>query len=491
MRMANLALCIPYDKWEFIFSEVQRILTIGGRLELIDDQIFFPYGPTPTESKSTSVPIPSSATSAHHNKGASFFDLDDDSDDEDTLEGGDEDGYSMNTDSTLISNDGDMSTSPHDVLKHLPLSKPCEPRPAPLRLDDPNTPTSTTTITTTDTSVTARPSTWSVEAAASRDMEAIFENMLHKKFGIHSRPSEFVLDLMKHVFGNGRKVKSLHFKLAPKDSYTSPRISSDSSTGSCGPEWANDRDERISAESKVGHMIKPWFSVDKVKEDMKRVKWEMKTTKLENFISSSARSSEESFTPNTFVPEGISAKAASRLGINGDLPEKVSSKAAYRLGIEPPKDTKSENIPEVPPSTPNEVDFENIHTAELESEDESVSTPSIPDNKLSAKAANRLGISYSALTEAAAASTRRSRSSSSSLSSTSSTTLQSPGLLLWPTTYIPVFPDELEMHACRHIHTLLGCKSALSEFVETYVDENGTRLVGDEEFLQSLWDYEW
>ena len=42
--MANLALCIPYDKWEFVLGQVRRVLTPGGRLELIDDDIYFPYG---------------------------------------------------------------------------------------------------------------------------------------------------------------------------------------------------------------------------------------------------------------------------------------------------------------------------------------------------------------------------------------------------------------------------------------------------------------
>src|SRR5258707_995804 len=44
VRMANLALCIPYDKWDFVLSQVHRVLTPGGRLELIDDDIYFPYG---------------------------------------------------------------------------------------------------------------------------------------------------------------------------------------------------------------------------------------------------------------------------------------------------------------------------------------------------------------------------------------------------------------------------------------------------------------
>ena len=42
--MSCLALCITSDSWSFILQEVCRVLVAGGRLEFIDDQIFFPYG---------------------------------------------------------------------------------------------------------------------------------------------------------------------------------------------------------------------------------------------------------------------------------------------------------------------------------------------------------------------------------------------------------------------------------------------------------------
>ncbi|KAF9461506.1 hypothetical protein BDZ94DRAFT_808269 [Collybia nuda] len=52
VRMANLTLCIPKVEWESVLLEVRRVLTVGGRLELIDDQIFFPYGKVPTQGTS-------------------------------------------------------------------------------------------------------------------------------------------------------------------------------------------------------------------------------------------------------------------------------------------------------------------------------------------------------------------------------------------------------------------------------------------------------
>ncbi|KAF9469742.1 hypothetical protein BDZ94DRAFT_1231356 [Collybia nuda] len=517
VRMANLTLCIPYNKWEFVLSEVQRILTIDGRLELIDDQIFFPYGPPPVAFP-TYPSTPSPVAPMKPDSESSFFDLDgDDFDDEGTI-GGDsmEDGDSMSTESTLFS-DGDTSASSHEIKiapikdtssePRLPLPNP----PAALSLDDPKTPTSTTTITIDDASTTARPSSWSIEAAAARDMEIVFENMLNKKFGIHTRPSDFVVDVMKHVFGNGRKIKSCHLKLAPNDTIigalSKNATSNNGNSGSTAV--VGEKDEKITGDSVVGQMlneVKPWFSVDKVKDERKRHKMVKKMKKMEGLVPSSPRSSDESFTPSTHVPPGISAKAAGRLGITEDSSQyasspitgKVSAKAANRLGI----NEESRQYQSGQPSSTSADDL-SITGAEREptkipplaelSVDTGTSTTGASpanENRLSAKAAGRLGISYSELAAAAAGSTRRPQSSSSSFSTKSFNAVQSPGLVLWPNLYIPLPPVELEMHACKHVHTLLGCKPALAEFVKTHVDEQGERLAKDDEFDQALWDYE-
>ncbi|KAJ7157082.1 hypothetical protein C8R46DRAFT_1113323 [Mycena filopes] len=67
---------------------------------------------------------------------------------------------------------------------------------------------------------------------------------------------------------------------------------------------------------------------------------------------------------------------------------------------------------------------------------------------------------------------------------------QHPGLLVWPATFIPVPPRELEMYATKHVQTVLGCKPALAEFVGSFVDEEGRRLVTEEEFEDVVWGYE-
>jgi hypothetical protein len=67
--------------------------------------------------------------------------------------------------------------------------------------------------------------------------------------------------------------------------------------------------------------------------------------------------------------------------------------------------------------------------------------------------------------------------------------VQSPGLLVWPSTYIPMSPGELEMHSCKWVQTLLGCRHALREHITGEFE--GRQLVNDAEFEDAIWDYEW
>jgi hypothetical protein len=488
VRMANLSLCIPYEKWNFVLSEVQRVLTIGGRLELIDDQIFFPYGQAP--------PMPAASTSLlTSSESSTWFD-----DDEDTLaDDSTGDGHSMETESTFIS-DADLSSSSHDkpkrnfvsILRDTPLPNP----PIPLSSNDPDT-LPAGVIATTDPPPTARPSPsspWSTGVDASRDMETIFQNMLNHKFRIHTRPCDVVINVMKHVFGNGRKLRSFHLKLAPRDPYANYGSTSNVSNGGSA-EGGSDKDERMNRTNtkattqKINEIAKPWFSVEWDNEERKRLKRERKLEKLDAY----RRAAEEESTthiPDISIPEGISAKAAGRLGISEGtfkrpyILEKAYGARPERLMIPGIRERKGSNGRSAPPPIPEEA-------YDTSTDGESVDSFLPTDSRLRAKSSS-LNISHSAVNTTTANSTHSIRPQSfSSLSSTSSTTFQSPGLLLWPATFLPLSPSELEMHACKHVHTLLGCKPALVEFIETFVDEHGARLVSDEEFQQALWDYEW
>ncbi|KAH7886203.1 hypothetical protein F5I97DRAFT_1878339 [Phlebopus sp. FC_14] len=63
---------------------------------------------------------------------------------------------------------------------------------------------------------------------------------------------------------------------------------------------------------------------------------------------------------------------------------------------------------------------------------------------------------------------------------------QSPGLILWPNTFIAIPPSELEMHACKYIHTLLGCQAALCD----YLSESSPQPIPEGWIKEWLWQYE-
>ena len=491
VRMANLTLCIPYDKWEFVLSEVHRVLTIDGRLELIDDQIFFPYGPSPA------MPTPMQI-----DKEASLFG----EDDEDTLKDDSTgEGDSMETDSTLIS-EPDFSSS-HDQPKQttvLELRDNNFLRPPLPKLLMPLTPIDHDTredpIATPYPPMTIPSASWSLQAAASRDMETVFQNMLNHKFGIHTRPSDFVVDMMKDVFGNGRKLKSFHLKLAPRDSCTIvPNSSSVSSGGSVeGGSDKDDKTSRIKAKvtaQKINEIARPWFTVEWDNEERKKPKRERKWGKSDSAAHRrAAEGGLRPHTPDISIPGSINAKAAGRLGIREDTSKRPSfpekNHGAPPDCLDSTRERKSSEVRDTPPIPEKvretTVPIETIKGAEGQADMLHDPIPSVD----STKAGSGLGNSHSTLS-AATATPARDRRSFSSFSSTCSTTSQSPGLLLWPATFLPLSPLELEMHACKHVHTLLGCKPALAEFIDTYVDEHGTRSVSDEEFDQAIWDYEW
>ena len=350
--MANLSLCIPQAKWESLLTEVFRVLAVGGRLELVDDQIIFPYGPLPGSDLKQAKPTVQSV-----------FDWDDDFDDEDTLEDS-----SGDTDSTLLD---DQDGRAEKVGSHGPRrSRSDSSQTDDLIFDSPLTEMSTTS--------------WAHETAQSRHLEKIFENMLRMQYGIHPRPSEFLFDVTCFVFGRGNveKHRTLQLKLAPKSANDFYGIST-GSTGSVSKEVLSDKEDNWST-----------YSSD------------------------------------------------SSLGFP----------SPKKYGIATERDKK-----------------------------ECQEITSISD-RVSAKAAGRLGITYSALAAATAATVRE---------RTQTIPTQSPGLILWPSTYFPMPPSELEMHACKNLHVLLGCKHALEGYMRSFKEKDGSRCIDDGVFGDVLWEYEW
>lgn len=341
-------------------------------------------------------------------------------------------------------------------------------------------------------------STWAFRAARSHQLETIFERMLEEKYGMHPRPSEFVLDLLEDIFGTGctKKMNSYHLKIAPFDPSVNEEVV-DIKDG-MGPSLVSNFG--LSRAKKI------WKARESNKRDRKK---RQKPVRLANG---------ELSIPDEAVPDPsvITPKLAELLGIAypgfqiPDIPppSTLNAKAAARLGIPYPAipisrntssdsessgDRSSLEAPPLPPkdacylgSSPvlcsSSTDTSSSRSGGSSSECSSLDTPATQSPVLSAKAAGRLGTSYSDLAAAA---------SDSSLIPPLSNTFQPSGLLLWPKTYIPLSPDELEMHCSKHMQSLLGCRHGLIEFMTAHRDEHGERIASDDEIFDCLWDYEW
>jgi hypothetical protein len=431
VRMANLSLSIPHDKWLPVFSEVRRVLTLSGRLELIDDQMFFPYNESP-------VPLP---ISAHYNKAStSSFDSDSDYDTDNT-----------GASSTLVDH--------HHFL---------------------------------ESASTAAPhisSDWQAHATNSKGLETIFETMLSQKYGIHSRPQDTIDIMLSHVFGkkHADQIKVMHLALDPGDQTEADKMA-----------------ERSDAE--VGFKM----SQSLVKNEDESVNVEV--SQVEKQTRDGSTTPERPNQTTNFEPYAISPKAASVLGIspidqaNGDenlpiqVPESIGCRSLGRLKISPSivwrerwsgrardrqtslESSRSEIPESISPKVTERLGICQAKRQSWESKHSRSSQLSEPipidhspsehapmddvSSPISPKTAGRLGIS-------------------SSLG-----TVQSSGLILWPSTFIPIEPLELEMHACKTMHVLLGCKAALWDFIQDVKGEDGEAHISQDEFNELTWEYE-
>ncbi|KAJ7146264.1 hypothetical protein C8R44DRAFT_757016 [Mycena epipterygia] len=265
----------------------------------------------------------------------------------------------------------------------------------------------------------------------------------------------------------------------------------------------------------------------------------------------------EAWARETPLPQGVSAKAAERLGIVGaavpqvkrpptlvESPEESDEEEAFSEEEEPSEDEPPLPTPPVLSADerargastwvpPSEWDappiVARVESASLPPSTSSRTiTPSASARTVtpstSSKTVKQLGLAsmdlspapqraFSPQTHTRGSSTASTASATSALSTASSAAsstssgawsasppepprfahglAQHPGLILWPGTFIPVPPAELEMHATKHMQTLLASKPALAEFVARCVDPaTGARLVSDEEFEDAVWDYE-
>lgn len=61
----------------------------------------------------------------------------------------------------------------------------------------------------------------------------------------------------------------------------------------------------------------------------------------------------------------------------------------------------------------------------------------------------------------------------------------SPGLVLWPSTLIPISHTELQVHALKHHQSLLSSKAVLAEYAVESLD-----IEDDEMIMEAMWEYE-
>ncbi|KAJ3572211.1 hypothetical protein NP233_g3236 [Leucocoprinus birnbaumii] len=139
---------------------------------------------------------------------------------------------------------------------------------------------------------------------------------------------------------------------------------------------------------------------------------------------------------------------------------------------------------------PDQDSGDHLGENDLGSKQNSPTRASLP-LRHSAKAAGRLGISYSDLVVATASARRPVAEGVKSYQySAIRGPSQSPGIIIAPSTFIPLTATETEFHACKWIHTVLGCRPAIFDYVRSHVDEVGRRLVSDAELKDALWAYE-
>ncbi|KIP11778.1 hypothetical protein PHLGIDRAFT_124666 [Phlebiopsis gigantea 11061_1 CR5-6] len=154
VRIACLSLAVPMEFWHHLLQEVRRVLKPGGRLELIDDEVFFPEAQFPFGRPQ---PIDRSR---------------------------------MKPTRTLSTDNGpDVEEQP---------SRP------PMRRSPTAHAGSQTYARGDPQSIRQKQDDFNLTALAAYNMETIFKTMLLSKYNISHRPHEFIETLMISVFGNGR-----------------------------------------------------------------------------------------------------------------------------------------------------------------------------------------------------------------------------------------------------------------------------------------------
>ncbi|KAF8199044.1 hypothetical protein BJ912DRAFT_1055169 [Pholiota molesta] len=166
VRMSCLALCITSDSWVFLLQEASSALDLSA-----------PHSPTQSIPPKLDITIPSPSFTTF-----SIYD------EQVTNPGlglpisGDEDGM-MKTSSLTYTKSRTTSRQPRSRASSPVISQ----------------------------------RSWNRAQATSGDLEALFDHMLGHKFGIRKDLNDFILDLLKDVFGHAREMRTMHLALAPPE----------------------------------------------------------------------------------------------------------------------------------------------------------------------------------------------------------------------------------------------------------------------------------
>ncbi|RPD57131.1 hypothetical protein L227DRAFT_587758 [Lentinus tigrinus ALCF2SS1-6] len=221
VRMANLTLCIPMNRWKFVLTEVRRVLRPSGRLELIDDDLFFPSilprtardsPPSPQKHKWKRT---ASASSASPSRSSSL-----------------------------------TRTLSYKALPELP---------SPHGSPDPKG----------SKGHARKPSDveFSTNATISRHVETIFENMLVNKYGISPHPHQFLEQVLRDVFGSECARQTQQLELA---------VPSREVTESCEAQGLGLGGVSMNTGSTISHGHSKRSSEDKKRSEWMSIDWDKK-----------------------------------------------------------------------------------------------------------------------------------------------------------------------------------------------------------------------
>ncbi|KAF9529650.1 hypothetical protein CPB83DRAFT_261596 [Crepidotus variabilis] len=215
VRLSCLSMCIALKSWPSVLQEVSRVLMAGGRLELIDDLILFPYAKKFTISDdSTSanraelpprldISVPSARFTTFNvynheviNPGLGLPISEKDPSDIYKLYGVKEE---------------EAGEEEGTAIGHVKPSRPLPRPPVPARTQPPDPVPPEISVT-----------SWDRAHSSALDMEAVFDHMLANKFGIQRDVNDFLLEMMIQVFGHARLLKTMHLALPPSEPRKTP-----------------------------------------------------------------------------------------------------------------------------------------------------------------------------------------------------------------------------------------------------------------------------